>query len=52
MDNYLVEQGKPAEGIFFDFSKAFDRKHLLTPSHGILLDKMPITEVDKNIING
>jgi len=47
MVNYLVEQEKLVEGILLDFSKAFD-----SVSHSILLDKMPITEVGINIING
>ena len=39
-----VDQGKPADGIFLNFSRVFD-----TVSHRILLDKMSSTQLNKNI---
>lgn len=42
---HLVDQGKQADVIFLDFSKAFG-----TVSHNILLDKMSSIQLDKCII--
>ena len=42
---HLVDAGKPADGIFLDFCKAFG-----TESPRMLLDKVSSTELDKHIV--
>lgn len=42
---HLVNLGKPIDVILLDFSKAFD-----TLSHRILLDKISIPQLDKDIM--
>lgn len=41
----MVDPGKPVDGIFLDFSKDFD-----TVPPRMLLDKVPITQLDEHIV--